>query len=332
MEAERENCKDENPRRDYTCSARMLLAFSGPPSALAMLTRLREVFDVVLSLPGRLRKLELTLERLRLAMGRVELRQLAPVAAGAGDHEFQVYSQWGEDGIIQWLVGQVPIKRKVFVEFGVEDYTEANTRFLLVNDQWSGLVLDGSPANIESIRRDPLYWQNNLKAAKAFITRENIDSLLQANGISGEIGLLSVDIDGVDYWVWEAITSVQPAIVILEYNARFGPEASVTVPYDPQFQRGRAHYSHIYYGASLAALTSLGRKKGYALVAGNRAGNNCFFVRRDLLSPGLREITPAEAWRPVQFRESRDEQGALAFLSAEAEAALLQSLPLVQVP
>jgi len=270
--------------------------------------------------------------RLREAVGRIEARQLAERgAAKLCANEFQVYSQWGEDGILQHLIRLVPVPHRIFVEFGVEDYSEANTRFLLVNNQWSGLVLDGSAANVRAICRGELYWKHNLKAVQAFVTRENINDLLRAQGVTGEIGLLSVDIDGNDYWVWEAIDVVTPAIVAVEYNSRFGPERAVTVPYDPQFVRSQAHHSCIYYGASLAALVALGRRKGYAFVGSNSAGNNAFFVRRDLRPETLPELTSAAGYVALQFREARDAQGHLAYLSLEEEQALLNRLPLVEI-
>jgi hypothetical protein len=149
--------------------------------------------------------------------------------------------------------------------------------------------------------------------------------------LTGEIGLLSVDIDGNDYWVWEAIDAVNPALVVVEYNARFGPERAVTVPYDPSFVRDTAHYSCIYYGASLAALVRLGQRKGYAFVGSNSAANNAFFVRCDLLPASLRVLTAEEGWRQCQFREARDRSGELAFLDSKEEVALLKTLNLVSV-
>jgi hypothetical protein len=274
-----------------------------------------------------------TLGQMREALGRIEARQCACLPArNFTAQEFQVYSQWGEDGLIQHLIREVKVARKIFVEFGVETYTEANTRFLLVNDNWSGLVLDGGEANVRTIRKSDIYWRHNLKAVQAFITRENINDLLRDNGVAGDIGLLSVDIDGNDYWVWEAIDVVTPALVVVEYNSRFGAERAVTVPYDPAFVRQQAHYSCAYYGASLAALVALGRRKGYAFVGSNTAGNNAFFVRRDLLPSTLRELTAAEGYVALQFREARDTQGKLAYLSPEEEARLVNALPLVEVP
>lgn len=250
---------------------------------------------------------------------------------GFHDHEFQVYSQWGEDGLIQHLIHLVPIERQIFVEFGVGNYTESNTRFLLTNNNWSGLVIDSSQDNIFFIKSDPIYWQHNLKADCAFITKENINGLLKKNGISGDIGLLSIDIDGNDYWVWKAIDVVSPAIVVAEYNSRFGAEKAVTVPYDEQFMRQRAHYSMIYFGASLRALINLGKKKGYSFVGCNANGVNAFFVRTDLLREPLRELEVEQGYVAGKHRETRGKGGELLFLSAEEEKAILDKLPLVEL-
>ncbi len=283
-------------------------------------------------LGSQLRDLRREVAHLREALGRIEQRQLAAEPSTAlRDHEFRVYSQWGEDGILQHLLRHVPVARPVFVEFGVETYVEANTRFLLTNHGWSGLVIDGSEANVAFIRRDPIYWRHNLKAVCSFITRDNINELIAGAGLSGDIGLLSVDIDGNDYWVWEAITGITPALVVTEYNALFGAERAVTVPYDPSFQRTAKHHSNLYYGASLAALVGLGRRKGYAFVGTNTAGNNAFFVRRDLLPPTLPELTVAEGFTPRTFREGRDAEGKLTFLDAAEESAIATSQPLVEV-
>lgn len=280
----------------------------------------------------RLASLESRMLRLQEALGRIERRQLrARPGAAWGEQEFRVFSQWGEDGLIQHLVNEVPIARRVFVEFGVEDYQESNTRFLLVNDGWSGLVMDGGDENIRRIRRDALFWQHNLKARRAFVTRENIDALLAEEGIAGDIGLLSIDIDGNDYWVWEALSAASPAVVVIEYNARFGALRAVTVPYDANFVRSKAHYSMIYYGASLRALWRLGQRKNYALVGCNAAGNNAFFVRKDLLPASLPERTPEQAFVAARFREARDARGELAFLDPSQEAEILRSLPVIEV-
>jgi hypothetical protein len=277
-------------------------------------------------------RLETRLQLIQESLGRIEQRQLRALnVPGLQANEFRVFSQWGEDGIIQHLVRQIGLKRDVFIEFGVENYVESNTRFLLSNDNWAGLIIDGSEENIQFVRNDPIYWRHNLKAECSFITAENINDLISRNGIRGDIGLLSVDIDGNDYWVWKAIDVVNPVIVVAEYNARFGPTEAVTTPYDPKFVRSTAHHSYIYYGASLAALTALGKEKGYVLVGCNSAGNNAFFVRADRVPASLPPMSPVQAYVRNQFRETRGEDGRLRFVAPEDEHAVLAGLPLVKV-
>ena len=272
------------------------------------------------------------IDQIKQALGRIENRQIKLTAAkDLQSHEFKVSSQNGEDGIIQFLIEHIEIANPVFIEFGVENYTECNTKFLLTNNNWSGLVIDGSQENINQIVKSTIYWKHNLKAANAFITKENVNDLFRQNGLEGEIGLLSVDIDGNDYWVWQAIDSVNPAIVVTEYNYRFGKDRAVTVPYDEKFFRTDAHYSNIYYGASLKALVNLGKQKGYAFVGCNTFGNNAFFIREDLKPDYIKELSVAEGYVMGKFREARDENGELSFLSIEAEQKLVNSLPLVDV-
>ncbi len=240
--------------------------------------------------------------------------------------EFKVFSQWGDDGIIQFLVDYLDIENKVFVEFGVENYLESNTRFLLLNNCWKGLVMDGSIDNINQIKKSNLYWQYQLDAICSFITKENINESI-ANYIKNEnLGLLVIDLDGNDYWIWEAIEHVKPTIVIVEYNSLFGNQKQVTIPYKPDFRRSSAHYSNLYYGASLAALNNLANKKDYALVACNTNGNNAFFVRRDKMKK-LKELQVEQAYKQASFRESRDTDYKLTYLNFNDACQTLKELP-----
>lgn len=269
---------------------------------------------------------------LQAQLGAVHSRWLAELAPDEIDRaEFRVFSQFGEDGIIQFLVQRVPIERHVFVELGVEDYSESNTRFLLVNDGWRGLIVDAGRAHRRFVEQTKLVWRNTIDAVTAFIDRDNINEIIREAGVTGEIGLLSIDIDGNDYWVLDAIDCVSPQILVAEYNSIFGPERAVTVPYDARFVRRQKHFSDLYWGASLAALTRAADAKGLALVGGNRAGNNAFFVRRSALGE-IPEQTPARCWRPAQFRESRNPRGELTLLSDDAaKLRLLRDLPVVDL-
>jgi hypothetical protein len=267
-------------------------------------------------------------DRVRAQVGGLESRHVAALCPGGlGLAEFKVFSQFGEDGIIQFLVQRVPIENEVFIEFGVEDYRESNTRFLLVHDNWRGLVMDGGKAHSEFLRASGLAWRHQIDAKRAWVDRDNVNDLIRDAGIEGDIGLLSIDIDGNDYWVFEAIDVVSPRILVLEYNSVFGPEAAVTVPYDPTFVRSERHWSWLYWGASLAALARAAERKGLALVGSNKAGNNAFFVRRDLLGD-IPELPIPDAWRPSRFRESRGCSGELTYLSTHDERLrLLADMP-----
>jgi len=295
------------------------------PTPTRLFYSLRRLVIGLLNAPSRLQRLQIQIAQLQL-----ELHRRQPPAC-IEDAEMCVFSQSGEDGIIQWLVRTINVQTRSFVEFGVEDYRESNTRFLLLHDDWRGLVLDSGKRNIEAIRHDPISWRHNLQAIQAMITAENINELLTDAGFVGPIGLLSIDIDGNDYWVWKAIRAVQPEIVVIEYNSRFGAERSVTIPYQADFQRFKAHYSGLYFGASLSALHKLGLEKGYALVGCNAAGTNAFFVRQDRLPAGLHARDPQEAFRSSTMRQARDPRGALTLQSAEDDLALIASLPLEQV-
>jgi hypothetical protein len=244
--------------------------------------------------------------------------------------EFRVYSQWGEDGILEWLIQRLPISSPRFIEFGVENYREANTRFLLVNRNWKGLVMDGSLDNMQSIRQEDIYWRHDLNAVCAFINRENINGLISDAGFSGAAGVLSVDVDGNDYWVWEAINVVNPDIVVCEYNAVFGDLYALSIPYNPSFQRTTAHSSNLYFGASISALSFLARRKGYELVGTNRGGCNAFFVRKDLF-PLLDEIIADKSPLPSLARESRDKNGKFSFIGGLERLREIADMPIVRV-
>ena len=242
--------------------------------------------------------------------------------------EFKLFSQFGDDGIIQYLISHVKPSVDTFIEFGVEDYEEANTRFLLMNNNWKGLIIDGSSTFIDYIKTRSFYWRYSLKALTSFITAENINQLFIESGITGQIGLLSIDIDGNDYWVWKAITAVEADIVVVEYNSLFGSERAISTPYKPDFMREQAHYSYLYFGASLPALYDLAIEKGYAFVGCNQAGNNAYFVKKEKLN-GLPALSVEEGYVYSRFRENRNQEGVMCFLDGEERSALIEGLPVI---
>ena len=246
------------------------------------------------------------------------------------DVEFSVFSQWGEDGIIEWLIQRNEDMPETFIEFGVEDFTESNCRLLLMNRNWRGLVMDSSKKNIDIIRADSVSWKYDLTSICQFVTCENINSVIESSDINGEIGFLSVDIDGNDYWVWKSIDCVKPHFVIVEYNAAFGDVEPISIPYRGDFARTKAHSSNLYFGASIAALSHLAAEKGYTLLGSNRAGNNAFFVRNDRLHIFDSLIKNKKA-RPSRFRESRDSFGDLSFIRGIGRSQCIKDMPVVDV-
>ncbi|MFC1542860.1 hypothetical protein ACFL4M_03115, partial [Pseudomonadota bacterium] len=248
------------------------------------------------------------------------------------DAEFKVFSQFGEDGILQYLIRETGITRDetTFVEFGVQNYVESNTRFLLMNDHWKGMIIDGNKQYMDSVRSQDIYWRHDLTAVDAWIDRDNINQLIGDAGFSGDIGILSVDIDGNDYWVWERIEVVKPIIVVVEWNSVFGDEYTISVPYEPAFQRENAHYSNLFWGASIAAFEHLAEQKGYALLGSNTVGNNLFFVRKDRLGR-LTPLSAVEAHVDSRFRDSRDSTGKLNFLGGDKRRLEILNIPVVDV-
>jgi hypothetical protein len=269
----------------------------------------------------------LGLDKHRALTGRQLAWQVRDVKAvdSFAEVEFSVFSQFGDDGIIQWLIHRFELPHR-FVEFGVEDYRESNTRFLLVNNNWQGLILDSSPKNIKSILRDQITWRHHLDCGTDVVTAENIDKILAVRGYDCDLGILSIDVDGNDYWIWKATQSTA-AIVIIEYNSVFGVDRAITIPYTPDFQRSVAHQSMLYFGASLPALCDLAEAKGYDFVGSDSAGNNAYFVRSDL-PHGLPVLTAAEGYVESRFAESRS-RGRLTYIRGRHRLPLLHGLPVV---
>ncbi len=242
--------------------------------------------------------------------------------------EFKVYSQHGEDGILLYLFSKIGVTRQSFVEIGIETGRECNTANLLQHFGWHGLWIDGNKEYVQQAKNyyhhHPAISSNTITMVREFITAENVNTVLSANGQKGEIDLLSIDIDGNDYWVWDAITAVDPRVVVIEYNASFGAEKSMSIPYDPAFIFQQSHWSRHYHGASLRALAHLGDKKGYQLVCCDSSGVNAFFVRKDLVDKiTLKPLSVAEAYYAHAER--------LRHYSVQQQFALIQHLPFATV-
>ena len=203
----------------------------------------------------------------------------------------KVFSQNEEDGMIQEVFRRIGTGQRTFIEFGVETGVQCNTVKLLL-EGWRGLWLEGSATDVAEIRRrwGAIMSNGALKLKEAMVTAENVNDLFRSPDFSGEIDLLSIDIDFNDYWVWKAIEVIKPRLVVIEYNATLRPPMSLTVPYQPT-----KHWDGTnYFGASLEALVKLGQAKGYRIVGCNFSGTNAFFVRGTICAATI-SSTPATA-------------------------------------
>jgi hypothetical protein len=245
------------------------------------------------------------------------------------DSEFKCFSQFGEDGIIQYLINNLKISNKKFIEFGVENYDEANTRFLLENNNWSGLIIEGNQKNINYIKKQNYYWRYDLTAVNSFVSIKNINDIIRSNYFEGDIGLLSIDIDGNDYWILKEINVISPDIIIIEYNANYGADKSLTVKYNENFQRAKNNIEKLIYGCSLKAVNNLCKEKGYSLVCTNKNGNNVFFVKTKLLNEKIKEKTIGEVFQINSFKEYCDSSGKPSKISAK-QIYEIHNSPLVQ--
>jgi hypothetical protein len=232
---------------------------------------------------------------------------------------FRLASQNQEDGITIALLKEAGIVTRRFVEIG-SGLSGGNSAVLAREWGWTGLMVDGAGATrMEQVgRRFP-----GVTAVNTWVTRENVNELITGHGFAGEVDFFSLDLDGVDYWIWEAMTACSPRVVVLEYNSMFGADRAVTVPYDATFDRGRHHT--MYFGASLGAWVALAARKGYRLVAVEPAGINAFFLRNDL-APHVPACDPRMAYRVLEKHDVLMASGEDVFAYTQREG-----LPLVEI-
>jgi hypothetical protein len=198
------------------------------------------------------------------------------------DTGFSVFSQFEEDGMLLFLFAVLGEGKKTFIEIGANDGVNSNCSNLLLNFGWNGLFIEGSETNIRRgqkfYRKYPNPYSPKPTFTQAMVKRENINELIRNAGLQGDIDLLSVDIDGNDYWVWDALEAVSPRVVVIETHVEFGYN-NIVVPYDPDYFYPGKH--PVYHGASPVAMEKLAKKKGYRLVGANQLGFNPIFVRND---------------------------------------------------
>ena len=223
-----------------------------------------------------------------------------PAPYGLLSERFGYLSQNEEDGLLLALFKRIGATDRRFVEIGC-GMNGGNSGFFAQECGWSGLMVDAKTAAIDKVQ--VRFRGHPVRVLKQRVTREGVNAMLEKSGFTGEIDLLSIDIDGMDYWLWEAVSACSPRVVAIEYNWLFGAEHAVTIPYASEFDLS-AIGNRGYRGASLAALAHLGRTKGYRLVATERV--NAFFLRNDL-GPDIGEIDVARGYRaPLNITRAKD--------------------------
>lgn len=209
---------------------------------------------------------------------------------------FDEYSESGEDGTLLYIFSIIGTTNRKFVDIGAGGINGSNTANLILNHNFTGILVDGSEKSIKSARAFFKFQQvaSGLTMLSTFVTAENVNELIGQNGIKGEIDLLCIDIDGIDYWVLKAIDSIEPRVIVLEYQDILGPDRAWTVPYKKDFDvHGYSvnRDTNNYCGASLLAFTKLCNARGYRLVGCNKTGWNAFFVKKGLGENFLPEVS-----------------------------------------
>lgn len=205
--------------------------------------------------------------------------------------ETRTFSQHGEDGILAEVFRRLSLTQGFFVECGVDG--EENNTLALATQGWQGLWLEGSASCAARAHDAIVRHAVPVALHQCFVTRENILEVLEGHAVPADFDLLSMDIDGNDYWITGRILEhYRPKVVVVEYNAAFGPGDDFVVDYAPQFRWDRSHY----FGAALKTLNSMMTRHGYGLAGCDRSGTNAFFVRLDLTQG--RFAAPAD---PVAF-------------------------------
>ena len=232
---------------------------------------------------------------------------------------YKVFSQNGEDGIIQYLLYSLKINTPKFVEIGTENYLESNTRYIYETCSTDGLIIDGHVNLEEKISKFLPLYKGNLKIINKLIESDSIIDILKKNNFIKDLDIFSIDIDSVDYWVIKELPDKISKIFIAEYNPYFGPDLEITVPNIKNFNRTDYHYSNLCYGSSLKAIINILKEKGFSFIGVNDLKNNAFFVLNEYLK--LLSLNPPKEnlleYTRAKYREGIDIKGKLTYHSPD---------------
>ena len=249
------------------------------------------------------------------------------------DSEVKIYSQFGEDGIIDYICEDLGLSKPSILEIGAGNFGECNSRWL-VESRNSGAYLVDSRGDLPAgIRQSQLLWKSHLFFEQSWVTPENVQALFdRATNAMDRVDIFSLDLDGNDYWILKELNLKSTKVVIVEYNPLFGHNLGVSIPRDDTFVRSEGHHSWLYYGASLIAFIDLLETKGFSFIGTNRVGNNAFFVSRGISdSLHLLARNDLSKYTDWPIRDSRSAKGELNYLSGNHRVEEMQEMPLVQI-
>lgn len=200
---------------------------------------------------------------------------------------FRCYSEFEEDGILLYVLAAIGMTTRRIVEIGCGHGAESMSTNLILNHGYKGYLFDGSASNVESAityyesKKDCKLIRPEIR--QAWITRENVNDELRSAGAVGEVDVFSLDIDGIDWHIWNAIEAIQPRLCVFETNDYIPDELSLTIPYSPDFDyRALPEHQQDFRSVSLLAMSRLSASKGYRLIGAHKHGFNAFFLRQDL--------------------------------------------------
>lgn len=248
--------------------------------------------------------------------------------------EYKIFSQNGEDGIIDYLLYCLNIQNPKFLEIGVGDYKESNTRYLFMKTPNKGMIIDNVKDLKKKVSKNIKLWKGDLTIVEKTVTSTNICETLKLKNFDKNLDLFSLDIDGIDYWVMKNLPDDLSKIVITEYNATFGANLEITVPNQDNFNRTEYHHSNLCYGMSLKAIINLMKKKDYVFVGANKACNNAFFVKKnkiEKLNIDIPDSNNLEKYTQSNILESRSKSGDLTFLSGQEKLKAISNCEVVNL-
>ena len=249
------------------------------------------------------------------------------------DLDYKIFSQNGEDGIIDYLLHALKIDKPKFVEIGVGDYSECNTRFLFERTSPKGLIIDCLKDLEKKISNNIKLWRGDLTILEKMVSPDNINNYLKKFGFNKDVDFFSLDIDGVDYWVLKKLPKEFSKIAVIEFNSNFGYQKEISVPLIKKFDRTKYHFSNLCYGASIKAIIKLMNKKGFVFIGTNLHRVNAFFVQKKYIKKIKLNLSykNLKSHTNSNIRESRNRKNKLSYLSENNKVKIIKNCKVIDV-